>query len=114
MTGGDFIWRAIEAQQGPPSLIVQPGVRQHDAVPADLGRMVLTGGLALAAAHFEKIGEIGGEMDGQPDAARHNIVIAHLHTLETGVIPQESHPPDLHDIVRQRHFTGGIVKIRIG
>ena len=114
VTGGNFIGRGIEAQQGPAPQIVQPRVGQHDAVPGDLGRMMLTGRLALVAAHFEKIGEIGGETDGQPEATRNNIEIAHRNAFETGGLPQKAHAPDLHDVMLQRQFAGRIVKIRIG
>jgi hypothetical protein len=114
VTGVNFIGRRIEAQQGFAPLIVQPGVGQHDAVRGDDCRMMHARRLALGAAHFEKIGEIGGEMNRQPDAARRDVEIAHSHVLETGGIPQEAHAPDLHDVMLQRQFALGIVKIRIG
>ena len=52
--------------------------------------------------------------DRHPNATRHNVEIAHRQAFETGALPQKAHAPDLHDVVLQREFAVGIVKIRIG
>ena len=64
--------RRLEVDAGAPQAVVQAEVRQHHLAGRDLGPQALAAPLALHAAHFEQVDEVGVERELQPhlDAAR--------------------------------------------
>ena len=67
----------------------------------------------LDAAHLEQVGEIGGEIDGQPAGPGIDVEIMDGDALVAGALPEEFRPPDMQGFARQ-HDGAVLVDIGIG
>jgi hypothetical protein len=96
--GRQPIWRRIESQRRAPQLAVQTMIVQQGLVGSPQLRIRGTVAFAARSSYLEKIGEVIGERDRQPDLDRPVAVIAHAEPLIGGIPPQENCAQDMHTI----------------
>src|SRR6185312_7142210 len=91
--------RGIEAERRRSSPVVETGIAQHDLPVPDFGLMDLAASFPDHATHFEQVGEIGGELDFETQAASLKIEIADAEPFEATRIPQEARAADVYEVV---------------
>jgi hypothetical protein len=81
---------------------VEAAIRQADRLQSELGRQQPAARLSRNPAHFENVGEVGGEFDRHERLDRALSVIGEAQALVERGLPDETDPLDVNDAFRCR------------
>ena len=107
--GAGSNWRRVSRQA-----VVEAGVGEGHGVVADLGRMLAAAARALGAADLEDVGEVGGEVDAQAEAALGDVVVGEREPLEGARVPEEAGAADVQQVLQHRAAALGVGDLGVG
>ncbi len=113
-TAGHRRGRLAETDRRPAILAVQTTVAEPQLLIGGNRVEPRAAPLAAGAAHFEDVGKIGVDVEGERDPDVRAAVVQQPDALVTRAVPQEARPKQVHNVARKHHIGLAERHVRIG